>query len=240
MCCRQPCLHQPLYHVHLQALLASVTSDADLMSLVLKVSDVSVKLLLQLGAVCSLWRACTLRRLRELATTEQLKYRQFYEIYVIKPAQMSLISAAYDDTVAMERSEDAGHFVGVAAQQSFTIRATSMGRLRGLTWVNDEIIDGFMWLLGVCPNVLCASTYFWTCLSEGRTLHRWYRNAVLADLHRILVPMNMDGNHWTLMVVNLSLCRLEYYDSLFGQPPPTAVQLLTVRLNAPHANNHTS
>ena len=218
------------FHYYLQAFMASVTSDTDLVSLVM--TDLSITTLLRVGSVCSLWRACSLRRLRELAVANKLIYRHFLDHYVLRNADTALIESGYDVDVRLEREANSTEhpLVGVASTLIFDISHSSMGMLRGLTWLNDEIIDAFMWLLGVCPNVCCTSTYFWTFLLEGRNLSRWYTTVNLGDLHRMLVPMNVHGNHWTLMVVNLTLYRLEYYDSLFGAPPRQAGELISVRV----------
>lgn len=49
------------------------------------------------------------------------------------------------------------------------------------------------------------------------TVHDRKLQLDLFDLDKFMFPVNVNGNHWTLAVINFRLERLEYYDSL-GAP----------------------
>lgn len=52
---------------------------------------------------------------------------------------------------------------------------------------------------------------------------------------KLLFPCHTDGNHWTLVVVDLELKRFEYYDSLKGRSGKPIVQKVKAYLKAVRA-----
>lgn len=99
--------------------------------------------------------------------------------------------------------------------------------LRGLTWLNDEVVNFYLALVagesGTQGNlrVYAFSTFFYTKLSKDGPTHsswdRWMRrgNITFFDYDLILIPIHL-GNHWTLTTIDFRTRSIGYYDSLGG------------------------
>jgi Ulp1 family protease len=97
------------------------------------------------------------------------------------------------------------------------VRVRDLRRLRGQNTLNDELINYSLVCMATgMDNVLVLSTYFHTNLLAGRA-ERWLRKAeLLKTKDTILVPINVNSNHWVLLVVRLEKKQFTYYDSLRG------------------------
>ncbi|CAF1442611.1 unnamed protein product [Rotaria sp. Silwood1] len=99
--------------------------------------------------------------------------------------------------------------------------------LRGLTWLNDEVVNFYLALVaresGTSGNlhVYAFSTFFYSKLSKDGPTHtswdRWMRrgNVAFFDYDLILIPIHQ-GNHWTLTTIDFRSRCIGYYDSLGG------------------------
>ncbi|CAF0993332.1 unnamed protein product [Rotaria sordida] len=99
--------------------------------------------------------------------------------------------------------------------------------LRGLTWLNDEVVNFYLALVaresGTSGNlhVYAFSTFFYSKLTKDGPTHtswdRWMRrgNVAFFDYDLILIPIHQ-GNHWTLTTIDFRSRCIGYYDSLGG------------------------
>ncbi|CAF2634415.1 unnamed protein product [Rotaria sp. Silwood2] len=99
--------------------------------------------------------------------------------------------------------------------------------LRGLTWLNDEVVNFYLALVaresGTPGNlhVYAFSTFFYSKLSKDGPTHtswdRWMRrgNVAFFDYDLILIPIHQ-GNHWILTTIDFRSRCIGYYDSLGG------------------------
>lgn len=97
--------------------------------------------------------------------------------------------------------------------------------LKGLNWLNDEVINFYMSL--ICerskdetrnlPKVHAFTTFFYPKLiKDGYTmLRRWTRKIDIFSFDLILVPLHL-GLHWTLAVIDFNCREVRYYDSMNG------------------------
>ncbi|CAF3819798.1 unnamed protein product, partial [Rotaria magnacalcarata] len=97
--------------------------------------------------------------------------------------------------------------------------------LRGLTWLNDEVVNFYLALVaresGTPGNlrVYAFSTFFFSKLTKDGPTHaswdRWMRraNITLFDYDLILIPIHQ-GNHWALTTIDFRSRCIGYYDSL--------------------------
>lgn len=101
-------------------------------------------------------------------------------------------------------------------------------------WLNDEIIAGYLQAIadygngpghrrGNTPKVHAFSTYFYTKLKSAGydAVIRWAKRAKIGgkDLEKVewvFVPVNVGGNHWTMLAVSPVRKTIEYFDSLHG------------------------
>lgn len=95
--------------------------------------------------------------------------------------------------------------------------------LLGLNWLNDEIINAYMYLL-VCrgkqnnnKKVHAFNTFFYPKLRDSgySSIKRWTRKVDIFSHDLVLVPIHL-GNHWCLAVIDFNNKRISYYDSLGG------------------------
>jgi len=114
---------------------------------------------------------------------------------------------------------------------SINITRKDIQTLRGLNWLNDEIINFYMSL--ICERVITRSkdpqftseyskiyaftTFFYPkLLKDGfNSLKRWTRKVDIFSHNLILIPIHL-GLHWTLAVIDFNCKEIRYYDSVNG------------------------
>lgn len=111
--------------------------------------------------------------------------------------------------------------------QKFNVEMTRKNLLclNDRQWLNDEVINFYMNLLGERKTKLKChffNTFFYAKLTQRDkydyiSVKRWTKNVDLFKMDKIFVPIHL-GTHWTLAVINLKDKRFEYYDSLNGSP----------------------
>ncbi|CAK9036927.1 unnamed protein product [Durusdinium trenchii] len=96
-------------------------------------------------------------------------------------------------------------------------------------WVNDEIMNCYLRLLQEQSKgqLWCPSSFFWPKLEAGghAAVHRWARRAAVdvAGCNAIIVPLHLEGCHWSLGVLEMLQRKILYMDSL-GLPAPQQLQ----------------
>lgn len=96
--------------------------------------------------------------------------------------------------------------------------------LKGLNWLNDEIINFYMSL--ICERnqnepemtkVYAFTTFFYPKLVKDgyNTLRRWTRKVDIFSYDLILIPVHL-GLHWTLSCIDFACKEIRYYDSMNG------------------------
>lgn len=107
---------------------------------------------------------------------------------------------------------------------SITITRRDIDTLKGLNWLNDEVVNFYMQL--ICdrsektdnwPKVYAFNTFFYPRLMDKghSALKRWTRKMDLFSFDLILIPVHL-GMHWCLAVIDLSHKAVHYYDSMLG------------------------
>jgi len=129
---------------------------------------------------------------------------------------------------------------GRPAERLFRVKEAWMTRgdiatLAPLSWLNDEVINGFVELLRdyarqaegagePLPKVHICNTLFYTKLAESpkyeySNVRRWTLGRSAVDLFSrdlVIVPINQGNSHWTLGLINLRQKRFEFIDSMHG------------------------
>ena len=119
-----------------------------------------------------------------------------------------------------------------------TIKRESLKNFLPQQWLSDDIIDFYGAVLNSRQNVrsqpagegvLILSVFFMTLFvpSPGVLNYNAIRNWIpvwtsrgLFQLKKLLLPLNRDGNHWSLMEIRFQERALAYYDSLGYDPTP--------------------
>ncbi|KAI9046396.1 hypothetical protein LZ554_009572 [Drepanopeziza brunnea f. sp. 'monogermtubi'] len=105
--------------------------------------------------------------------------------------------------------------------------------LAGENWLNDEVVNGLATLLlAGRQDVYCMSTFFFSTLSGiGETIsytkvEKWTKGVDIFSKKHLLVPINKDGNHWTLAIITMAplgtapafeICTVDSLDSAGGR-----------------------
>lgn len=105
--------------------------------------------------------------------------------------------------------------------------------LLGLNWLNDEIINAYMYLLvcrgkiGSRKRVYAFNTFFYPKIRDSgyNSVKRWTRKVDIFSYDYILVPVHL-GNHWCLALIDFQSNKISYYDSLGGSSHGCCERLL--------------
>mmetsp|Transcript_31328 Transcript_31328/g.55059 ORF Transcript_31328/g.55059 Transcript_31328/m.55059 type:complete len:457 (-) Transcript_31328:131-1501(-) len=124
--------------------------------------------------------------------------------------------------------------------------------LRDGEWLNDEVINFHIKMMqermqrnlddktNCVPEAnklrcLFFNTFFYTKLSDNgkgykyKAVRRWSKKQKVqvhpSVLDKVIIPVNVGNNHWTLSVIDLKRKRFEYYDSL-GHSNPRCLSYL--------------
>ena len=96
------------------------------------------------------------------------------------------------------------------------------GRTKG--WLNDEVINNFLAMVAnsqknslLAFSTIAMSTYFFKSLKENGYKPRWTRKLDLFSQRKILIPINLDGAHWVLAVIDMVEKCISFYDSFASQ-----------------------
>lgn len=134
-------------------------------------------------------------------------------------------AACVDDALDWRKARRAPHEVLVLVRDQPITRKT-MSRMRAGEWLNDELINGYLGLLGQCcatpdmkrAGVHVMSTYFYAKLAgasgynyEG--VRRWTKNVELRKCLLVLIPVNVGNEHWILVVIDVRRRRFDVWDS---------------------------
>ncbi|KAL6935298.1 hypothetical protein ACO0R3_000340 [Hanseniaspora guilliermondii] len=86
-------------------------------------------------------------------------------------------------------------------------------------WLNSSVIEYFLKVIeDENPKIVSFSPFFITKLSESgyTAVKRWMKmkKKNINDVHKILVPINVNRNHWVCSMIDLQKNKIFYLDSL--------------------------
>ena len=140
----------------------------------------------------------------------------------------------------------------------------SLTTLRPTCWLNDEVIDAYMKLLSRRDDQItqltpgrhhnhCFSSHFYSLLTQrdvsdpvlqGRVnpalVTNWSNTLptrTLFQLHRLCIPLNPTGNHWTGIIVDFHAHNIRYLDTL-GSDGAQHLQNIYLYLQSEHRRQH--
>ena len=106
---------------------------------------------------------------------------------------------------------------------NYTITVKDISTLKGLNWLNDEVINFYFELLKErsnnnenLPSIHIMNTYFYSkYLEKGyKSVRRWTKRVNIFEKQLMFIPCHMNGVHWTLCVVDFRQKNIVYYDSM--------------------------
>lgn len=105
---------------------------------------------------------------------------------------------------------------------NIAIKRKDLDTLRGLNWLNDEIINFYMQMIVArsattdnWPSVYAMNTFFLPKLRSAgyAAVKRWTKKVDIFAHDIILVPVHLDV-HWCLSIINLKKKGVYFYDSM--------------------------
>lgn len=120
----------------------------------------------------------------------------------------------------------------IAESLAGSVSGKALLALHDQQWLSDEVINGWMklveakWNSDGSKRVLCMNSFFWQKLTRTNThydfagVRNWTkkRKTDIFEYEIVLLPLHVGANHWTLAVVDILSCAIEYLDSR-GDPP---------------------
>lgn len=112
--------------------------------------------------------------------------------------------------------------VTLVEAHSIPITRKDLDTLRGLNWLNDEIINFYLAMIVArskendnWPNVYTMNTFFLKKIQQQgySMVRRWTRKVDIFSYDIIFVPVHLDV-HWCLAVINLKKKGVYFYDSM--------------------------
>jgi len=123
----------------------------------------------------------------------------------------------------------------IAMSGTDSVQRDSIRKLQPGRWLNDEVIHYFLVMLAKRDEELCDTgarerrshyfkSFFITKLLDEngynyRSVKRWSKKVVGKDifnLDKVMVPVNISGMHWCLVVIFVQEKRIQFYDSMGG------------------------
>lgn len=155
---------------------------------------------------------------RQRSLTAPLKKKSQPILLDLSPAQLDQVDQLW--------SSSPSHLV--IDKFRIDLHGRDLQTLRDGRWLNDNVINFYLSLVterfqqssGRLPRVACMITQFFTTLEQKgyQGVARWAKrgkiDVVESDL--VFVPLNLNGNHWCLAVVDNINKELRQHDSLGG------------------------
>ncbi|EEB20309.1 sentrin/sumo-specific protease, putative [Pediculus humanus corporis] len=128
---------------------------------------------------------------------------------------------------------------------NLSITRKDMQTLKGLNWLNDEIINFYMNLImerskknTKLPKVYVFNTFFFTKLvSSGyASLKRWTKQVNIFSYDILFIPIHL-GMHWCMSTIDFRYKTIKYYDSV-GSPNDLCLEYLLLYLENESLNKN--
>ncbi|GAA5863342.1 hypothetical protein JCM1840_007494 [Sporobolomyces johnsonii] len=117
-----------------------------------------------------------------------------------------------------------------------SVDAASLKRLRGLTWLNDDIVVYYGAMINQrlaaaekkgdlgqgetrLKKSYAMNSHWWTMYGEHgyARVKKWTKKFDVFAKDIIIFPVNLNNAHWSCAAINLEKKRFEYYDSFGGE-----------------------
>jgi len=137
--------------------------------------------------------------------------------------------------------------VTLVEAHSIPITRKDLDTLRGLNWLNDEIINFYLAMIVArskendnWPNVYTMNTFFLKKIQQQgySMVRRWTRKVDIFSYDIIFVPVHLDV-HWCLAVINLKKKGVYFYDSM-GSDKTDILKTLLNYLESEHMDKKKS
>ncbi|KAL0267500.1 UNVERIFIED_CONTAM: hypothetical protein PYX00_009753 [Menopon gallinae] len=143
---------------------------------------------------------------------DDLEEEQVYKLPSLTPEQESQINKALVPTPPGQI---------LVEKFGLQIKRRDMQTLKGLNWLNDEVVNFYMNLImergknSKLPKVYAFNTFFYPKLiSSGHaSLKRWTKKVDIFSYDMVLVPVHL-RMHWCMSLIDFRSKEVRYYDSM--------------------------
>jgi len=164
------------------------------------------------------------------------------DTFLERKKNQKVIDLTHDNSNAAQTIQFVGDTLDevVICNSYAEISRRTLSILDGREWLNDQIINFYMHMLQERDRILSreasantdrpirlrswfSTTFFWAKLLENgeynyNAVRRWTRSDIINinTTDKVIIPINVNNNHWTLLVFYMFLKELHYYDSNNG------------------------
>ncbi|KJE89845.1 hypothetical protein, variant [Capsaspora owczarzaki ATCC 30864] len=114
----------------------------------------------------------------------------------------------------------------ISSVHGIKVLGSDLQHLRPARWLNDEVINLYGTLIAArsagcstLPSVLFFNTFFFSKLQKHgyEGVRRWTKDTDIFSFDQVLIPVNSNNLHWTLLVIDMRRKHVGYFDSMHGQ-----------------------
>ena len=151
-----------------------------------------------------------------------LKDNQARADAIQRPALSSQLSTYEIQMIQDALSSRAPDHSKIVSSFGITLKKPDLIRLHDCQMLNDEIVNFYFgWIQHRAPKskkAYCFSSFFFDKLSEGGhpAVTRWTRKVEIFKHGLVFIPVHVKPLHSALIVIDMKLCSLKFYDSLGG------------------------
>lgn len=136
-----------------------------------------------------------------------------------------------EETAVLDQIRSAKADQLMASKFGIDLKGNALATLRGLNWLDDEVINFYFNMImersendRTLPRVWIFNSHFMPKIRQAgfAGVQRWTKKlqpetVFMRDM--ILLPVHVNGVHWTCGCINFKTKRIEYYDSMSGKNP---------------------
>ena len=148
------------------------------------------------------------------------------KLKLVQQRYESLMSAQGNAKSTVQESKVKINEMILADQFNIKLKLSDLNRLRGLSWLNDEIINFYLEMIMArsaqhdnWPKCYAMNTFFLGKLQKDGypAVKRWTKKVDIFSYDKIFIPVNsLNNSHWCLAVVDMKKKGIYIYDSMGG------------------------
>ncbi|CAF1117201.1 unnamed protein product, partial [Brachionus calyciflorus] len=127
----------------------------------------------------------------------------------------STIIPSYEEN--KKKIKDAFDNFATIQRFNITLEKSDINRLKPGIWLNDNIVNFYFNLLKTHSKkkLFVFDSFFYYRLQQNgpKSVLHWYKNENIFAYEMVLVPINVNNNHWILCSIDNLKCTVEVYDS---------------------------
>ncbi|CAG9534952.1 unnamed protein product [Cercopithifilaria johnstoni] len=164
------------------------------------------------------------RRDEELSLEEQLRKKLTFTGYIFRLRKAKDEFPELDDEALLLVEHAWDRKLPLSEKLSDEITRKDLLTLKGLDWLNDEVVNFYMNLIcerskndANLPKAYAFNSFFYSTLSTKgyASVRRWTRKIDVFSYEILLIPVHL-GAHWCLAVIDFKNRIIDYYDSMGG------------------------